>query len=88
MRRSTFLGLRNNSANSWDGLINGYFNGFAMNSMHGVEAIYSSIRRILVLSLRLQFVNRTEVVINRSYLMIQPNRSLITMTYSKGELLQ
>jgi hypothetical protein len=33
-----------------------------MISMHGVEAIYILMRRVLVLALRLQFVNRRGVV--------------------------
>jgi hypothetical protein len=44
------LRLRSNSGNSWNSFINGCFNRFAMSSMHGIEAIYSSIRRILVLT--------------------------------------
>jgi hypothetical protein len=50
MRRWTLPRLRNNSGNSWNSFINWCLNRFAMNSMHGVEAIYSSIRRILVLT--------------------------------------
>jgi hypothetical protein len=49
------LGLRNNYGNSF---INGCFNRFAMNSMHGVAAIYILTRLILVLALRLQIANR------------------------------
>jgi hypothetical protein len=53
-RRSNY----GNSWNSWNSFINGCLNRFAMNSMHGVAAIYILMRRILVLSLRLQIVNR------------------------------
>jgi hypothetical protein len=52
------LRLRNNYGNSFT---NRCFNRFAMNSMHSVAAIYILMRRILVLTLRLQIANRRTI---------------------------